>query len=185
MASFTISELADAAGVAPRTVRFYTAEGLLPPPDARGRYALYSDEHLDRLRFILRSKEAYLPLGAIRDRLQELSRDEIHTLLGSAESRPAAEVSRRLAAATDELLRSKAGSAGGSRGPIAVSGSVALAEREASESESWGRESEAWQRILLAPNIELQVRLPVSEITRERIERLVTESQRLFPSDVD
>ena len=30
--SYTIGELAEAAGVTPRTVRYYTAEGLLPAP---------------------------------------------------------------------------------------------------------------------------------------------------------
>src|SRR5438270_5009726 len=86
-ATYTISELADAAGTTPRTVRFYTAEGLLPPPDARGRYALYSNEHLDRLRLIDRLKEAHQPLNAIRERLSQLTREEISSLLKKAQDR--------------------------------------------------------------------------------------------------
>jgi DNA-binding transcriptional MerR regulator len=49
---YTISQLAEAAGVTPRTIRYYTAEGLLPRPDARGQYALYSQDHLLRLQLI-------------------------------------------------------------------------------------------------------------------------------------
>src|SRR5207302_2865395 len=84
--AFTISELAEAGGATPRTVRYYTAEGLLPPPDARGRFALYSEEHLDRLRLIVRLKEAYLPLMAIRARLTALSPAEVRAMLADAEN---------------------------------------------------------------------------------------------------
>jgi DNA-binding transcriptional MerR regulator len=81
--TYSIGELAAAAGVTTRTVRYYTAEGLLPPPDARGRYALYGAEHLLRLRAIARLKQAYLPLGEIRHRLQGLSAAQLAELLGA------------------------------------------------------------------------------------------------------
>jgi DNA-binding transcriptional MerR regulator len=77
---YTIGELAEAAGVTPRTIRYYTAEGLLPPPDTRGRYAQYGAEHLVRLHAIARLKEAYLPLGAIRERLAGLSLTQVAEL---------------------------------------------------------------------------------------------------------
>lgn len=80
-AAWTISELATQAGVTSRTIRFYTLEGLLPPPDARTRYALYGETHLLRLRLIQRLKEAYLPLTAIREQLERLSDAEIQALL--------------------------------------------------------------------------------------------------------
>src|SRR5687767_178938 len=78
---YTISELADAAGVTPRTIRYYTAEGLLPPPDARGRYALYTTDHLHRLLLIARLKEAYLPLNEIKARLDRLAAEEVEQVL--------------------------------------------------------------------------------------------------------
>src|SRR5262245_17299404 len=81
---YTISELAESAGTTPRTVRYYTAEGLLPPPDARGRFAVYSDEHLDRLRLIGRLKEAYLPLNAIREQVASLTHPQVRELLAGA-----------------------------------------------------------------------------------------------------
>ncbi|MFJ3921696.1 MerR family transcriptional regulator [Streptomyces sp. NPDC090022] len=45
-------ELARAAGVKVRNLRYYQERGLLPPPRREGRIAWYSDEHLGRLRLI-------------------------------------------------------------------------------------------------------------------------------------
>lgn len=78
---YTIGQLAEAAGVTPRTIRYYTAEGLLPRPDARGQYALYSQEHLLRLQLIGQLKQAYLPLGEIRARIEQLDSQQIRLLL--------------------------------------------------------------------------------------------------------
>lgn len=47
--SWTLAELAEEAGVAPRTVRYYIARGLLDGPVVAGRGATYSAEHLERL----------------------------------------------------------------------------------------------------------------------------------------
>lgn len=79
--TYTIGELAEQAGVTPRTIRYYTAEGLLPRPDARGQYALYGAEHLLRLRLIARLKDSFLPLGEIRARIDGLSANQIRALL--------------------------------------------------------------------------------------------------------
>src|SRR5436309_7478607 len=103
-AGYTISELAEAACTTPRTIRFYTAEGLLPPPDARGRFALYSDEHLDRLRLILRLKEAYLPLSAIRERLCNLTHSEVRELLAGAGKLPKSQSLDELLSQTAEMV---------------------------------------------------------------------------------
>ncbi|WP_309144389.1 MerR family transcriptional regulator [Streptomyces sp. BR123] len=45
-------ELAQAAGVKVRNLRYYQERGLLPPPRREGRIAWYSDDHLTRLRLI-------------------------------------------------------------------------------------------------------------------------------------
>ena len=47
--SFTLVELADVSGVPARTIRFYIAKGLLPPPLVGGRAACYGEEHLKEL----------------------------------------------------------------------------------------------------------------------------------------
>ncbi|MFJ7158229.1 MerR family transcriptional regulator [Streptomyces sp. NPDC101118] len=45
-------ELARAAGVKARNLRYYQERGLLPPPRREGRIAWYSEDHLTRLRLI-------------------------------------------------------------------------------------------------------------------------------------
>ncbi|MFO0714355.1 MAG: MerR family transcriptional regulator [Sandaracinus sp.] len=60
-----LEEVAKAAGVSPRTVRYYIQRGLLPPPRFRGPDTAYGDEHVVRLRAIRRLQEAYWPLDAI------------------------------------------------------------------------------------------------------------------------
>jgi len=80
-ATLTIGQLAELAGVTPRTIRYYTAEGLLPRPDARGQYALYGEQHLLRLQLIGHLKETYLPLGEIKARVAGLDDVQIRALL--------------------------------------------------------------------------------------------------------
>ncbi|MGW0364588.1 MerR family transcriptional regulator [Streptomyces sp. NPDC002990] len=45
-------DVARAAGVKVRNLRYYQERGLLPPPRREGRIAWYSDDHLTRLRMI-------------------------------------------------------------------------------------------------------------------------------------
>jgi DNA-binding transcriptional MerR regulator len=78
---FTLGELTDAAGVSVRTVRYYIAEGLLPPPKGAGPSSIYTSGHLDRLRLIQRLKAAYFPLKEIRRRLAGLADEEVGALL--------------------------------------------------------------------------------------------------------
>jgi len=75
--SFSLDELTSAAGVTVRTVRYYIAEGLLPPPVGGGPRSRYTRDHLDRLRLIGRLKDAFMPLKEIRRRLQSMSDEEI------------------------------------------------------------------------------------------------------------
>lgn len=75
--AYSLDELTELADVTTRTVRYYIAEGLLPPPATIGRNASYTQEHLDRLRLIARLKEEYLPLKEIRARLQSMTPQQI------------------------------------------------------------------------------------------------------------
>ena len=84
----TIGELADAAEVTVRTIRYYVNEGLLPPPEQRGRYALYEPWYLDRLELIKRWKDAYLPLKEIRKRIEPLSNADVQRMLKQPGTQP-------------------------------------------------------------------------------------------------
>ena len=85
----TLSELTTKADVSVRTVRYYIAEGLLPPPAGTGPGSAYTQGHLDRLRLIQQLKEVYLPLKEIRRRLSGLSDDEVRSLLAADDDRAA------------------------------------------------------------------------------------------------
>ncbi len=87
--SYKLDELAAAAGVSPRTVRYYVQRGLLPAPAFRGRDTAYSGEHLLRLKAIRKLQESFLPLDAIQAELERSSREELEGLVaGSAKPQP-------------------------------------------------------------------------------------------------
>jgi len=50
--SKTLAELSDESGIPARTIRFYIARGLLEGPVKAGRGAVYTSEHLARLKKI-------------------------------------------------------------------------------------------------------------------------------------
>ena len=100
----TLAELTAAADVSIRTVRYYIAEGLLPPPEGSGPGSAYTQGHLDRLRLIQRLKEAYLPLKEIRRRLSGLSDDDVRSLLAPDDDRAAPVTPSPSASLYDESL---------------------------------------------------------------------------------
>jgi DNA-binding transcriptional MerR regulator len=81
---YSISELADVAGVSTRTIRYYVAEGLLPPPVGSGPNSRYTDVHRRQLGTISHLKAQYLPLREIRRRL--VGHGEVHGVADSAAS---------------------------------------------------------------------------------------------------
>jgi Cu(I)-responsive transcriptional regulator len=85
----TIGDLAKSTGTKVVTIRYYERIGLLPPPERTGgNYRAYEPMHLDRLRFIRRSRG----LGFTLDQIRELLR------LSSQEGKACVEVDRIAAA---------------------------------------------------------------------------------------
>jgi DNA-binding transcriptional MerR regulator len=66
-----IGDLAALVGTTPRTIRYYEELGLLPVATQResGQHRLYTDDHVERLRELLRLKDL---LGVSLDELREL-----------------------------------------------------------------------------------------------------------------
>lgn len=79
--NYQIRDLAKKAGVTNRTVHYYVARGLLPPPDGAGVGTTYREEHLLRLQLIKRLQEQYLPLDKIRQILTGLGPEELRQAL--------------------------------------------------------------------------------------------------------
>lgn len=75
--TYKLEELAAAAGVSPRTVRYYVQRGLLNAPDFRGKDTAYGEEHLLRLQAIKRLQLAHMPLDEIQVRLSNLTEAEL------------------------------------------------------------------------------------------------------------
>jgi len=100
MTGMRVSELADAAGVAADTVRYYERAGLLPePPRTAGGYRMYDAVSLDRLKFIRGAQRLGLRLRDIADLLAV--RDT-----GVCPCEPAGELlARRLAEVDAEMAR--------------------------------------------------------------------------------
>jgi DNA-binding transcriptional MerR regulator len=71
----TVDELAAAAGITVRTVRFYATKGLLPPPLLRGRTGLYGPDHLARLTLVRDLQAKGFTLQAIERFLRRVPPD--------------------------------------------------------------------------------------------------------------
>ena len=235
-ALYTLDELAQVTGVTPRTIRYYTSEGLLPPPHARGRFALYGEAHRNRLRLIVLLKQALMPLAAMRVSLSHVTDAQIAALLAqndaggdslksfeSGEAFPlevsavgtplgeqadayqalAVALSGRRGVGNSERSGSKKSSPDRrQRRALLVSarlkpdhsGEDDSGEMEASGgAEETGQDtgtiqasnlkvdkSESWQRILLAPGVELHVRTPDTPHAREHLDQVIAEAKSLF-----
>jgi DNA-binding transcriptional MerR regulator len=64
--TYTLSELSEATGVAARTIRYYIAEDLMPPPVRGGRNASYNADHLAVLKQVLEWQSKGYTLAQIR-----------------------------------------------------------------------------------------------------------------------
>src|SRR5687767_13640669 len=62
----SIGDLADAAGLSRRAIRFYVQQGILPAPLGRGRGRHYDDSHVQALKRVAELQQAGHSLDAIR-----------------------------------------------------------------------------------------------------------------------
>ena len=190
---YSLAELADLAGVTPRTVRYYVSQGLLPSPGTSGPGAKYDDGHLDRLRLIRKLQREHLPLAEIRQRLAGLddvtitaladeppaeaavdrhsALDYIRRVLGPSQPQPAA----LHASLPGSLLR---------RIPSPPSaGTPAPTEPPAPATPEPRIERAQWERIGFGPDIELHVRRPLSRPLAKKVDRLVSIARDLLEED--
>jgi DNA-binding transcriptional MerR regulator len=179
---YSLTELADLSGVTPRTVRYYLAQGLLPAVGQTGPGSKYDDGHLARLRLIKRLQAEHLPLAEIRRQLDGLADQQILELAGDPAPTPpigsALEYVRtilggpvRAAGAPARLTRSPTFSAT----PAPAPASSGLTPPPADRSQ--------WERIALAPDIELHIRRPLSRAQNKGVDRLVTIARELLEED--
>lgn len=80
----TIGELADAAGLSRRAIRFYVQRNLIAAPQGKGRGSAYTQEHLDRLKQIQDLQVAGHSLDGIK---RILAGDEVPEPVGNGAKR--------------------------------------------------------------------------------------------------
>lgn len=76
-AEYTIDELSARTQVPSRTIRFYQSKGALMPPRIRGRVAIYTPEHVERLKLIAQLQERGLRVNAISGLVRRIERGEL------------------------------------------------------------------------------------------------------------
>jgi DNA-binding transcriptional MerR regulator len=209
MVTFSLEELTEQAGVTVRTVRYYIAEGLLPPPVGGGPRSAYTEGHLDRLLLINRLKDAYLPLREIRRRLAGLDDEAVRAALAQAETpaRPAG-AAESMDSAADYIARVLQAQATGEPPPRrdhadlraqARTGftsshrveeppplPVGFAEGVASESapdrstQLTPEEVATWRRLPITDGAELLVREDAYQRRAEQIESLIAWAKRIL-----
>jgi DNA-binding transcriptional MerR regulator len=163
---YSIQQLAEKAGVSVRTIRFYIDEGLLAAPPVKGRYTVYSDEYVDRLEMIRRLKDMFLPLKEIRERVTSLSWSEVKLALKqNTRQEKRLQISEQSGSALNyisELLSA----------PTAPSRLVAPPAASA--------QPEAWERLTLAPGIELHIRSDASSANQRLAHQVIDYARKLF-----
>jgi DNA-binding transcriptional MerR regulator len=82
----SVRDLAELAGTTVRTIHYYIAEGLLPPPHGVKRNASYTAAHLARLRLISALRDEGLALAAIRARLAPLTDEQAESVVASLDA---------------------------------------------------------------------------------------------------
>ena len=202
---YSLQELADLAGATPRTIRYYIAQGLLASPGRVGPGTTYTEGHLNRLRLVKRLQREHLPLAEIRSRLAALDNATVAALVEAPAAEPPA------GSAIDYIRGVLGGDsppdgtlwnqAVGISSPVSPAGppaSPAPAPRVSVAQDLPGSapagpsltypatptpDRSQWDRILLAPDVELHVRRPLARRQNRQVERLITIARELFEED--
>jgi DNA-binding transcriptional MerR regulator len=192
-----IHELAERAGISVRTIRYYIEEGLLPQPTYQGKYSYYDLNYLDRLELIRRLKESYLPLREIREIMTSLTDDEVRMKLneqpsssqimnGPLPAPPAEKPGENALRYIDRLMEDQTryktkGSSDKTEPKFTRDNEIRIQPKvnylDASPIDT---DQETWQRITLAPGVELHLRYPQNPATQGLVRQLITFAKRIF-----
>jgi DNA-binding transcriptional MerR regulator len=185
-ARYTLTELSSLAGLTPRTVRYYLGQGLLPAVGVSGPGAKYDDTHLARLRVIRRLQAEHLPLAEIRRRLETLDDAAISAIAVEPTHAPpsdsALDYIRRI---TRPAAPSRALYLREAPPPFAAVDALPAPAPEPSRPSALSPrlERSQWERVDLAPDIELHIRRPLPRSTAKRVDRLIEIARDLLEED--
>jgi DNA-binding transcriptional MerR regulator len=184
-AMYDIKELCAEAGVTARTVHFYIQQGLLPPAGSQGPGAKYDLGHMARLKLIKLLQKEHLPLSEIRRQLESLDDAKVQALVSEQSSHcqpansSAVEYIRSVLTGTRHVTSQPA--AGGLfRSQTAA---PSLEERTAAYSTRRLAERSQWERIVLASDVELHIRRPLSRSQNRKIEALIQHARETLKEE--
>jgi DNA-binding transcriptional MerR regulator len=172
---YDIKELCAAAGVTPRTVHFYIQRGLLPPAGSLGPGARYNEGHASRLKLIKLLQKEHLPLSEIRRQIESLDDAKVQELVREySTQRPA------LRSSAVDYIHTVLGGTHQVTSERSVIGGFwrrtqwpAFARHDAAGETHRPPERSQWDRVVLAPDVELHIRRPLSRIENKKIEALI------------
>jgi|GEM_PF-614419 len=198
--AMTTAELAERAGTTKRTIRYYLAEGLLPPAGGTSTRLEFQRDHEVRLRLIQHLQAAGIKLAAVKGILARHSPEELEGLVeafdrgehpaieeGTVPPRPVVESLREtpLSLLYGTVRESKADlpyltGAGDDHEPAPAGPATAEA------SFPWASEVPGglWHRIRLADEVEMLVRAPLDPHRKPAVEQVVAYGlHRLAPRE--
>jgi len=179
-----LAELADAAGVSPRTVRYYVQQGLLPSPGTRGPKTRYDRVLLERLQLIKVLQRQHLPLSEIRRTLESLDDDGVRRALAAPPERPIGDSAlgyvRGVMKRSDSTRTQRADRGRPPR--VAEHPDLFRGPQTASRATMKMMKS-TWERVTLAPDVELHVRRPLSREQNKRLDKLLDAARSIFSEE--
>ena len=191
--AFSIEDLSRRSGLSVRTVRYYMQQGLLPGPDTAGKYASYSQRHLDHLAMVQRLKSMHLPLKEIRHLIANMSRADMQRLLAMQERMALEDVQYKISKARTAPEDEDKADAGEDRDLSSAKDYIEdLARRQArvkriaesptvyAQPAQAAQVPERWSKIRLAEGVELSVREQESRALRKEIEMLIAAARKIF-----
>jgi DNA-binding transcriptional MerR regulator len=184
---YSIADVSALTDTPVRTIRYYITQGLLPSAGRTGPAARYDDAFVARLRAIRRLQEAHLPLSVIQSTLQGLDEAEMLEVVERPEHVPADSASDYVRRLLDDghgpaarEPRASYPDPDSMEAPGAPSLPAQIRAFAESPIEPAGPDRSHWERIVLAPGVELHVRRPQSRTSTRQVERLVAFAAQLF-----
>jgi DNA-binding transcriptional MerR regulator len=184
---YTLTELADLAGVTARTVRYYISQGLLAVDVSPGPGPKYDDTHLARLRLIKRLQREHQPLADIRRQLASLDDAAVLTIAAEPAPAPPADSAlayiRRVTAPTQQVSEAPVHSFRISEPSPRLNQALMSAAPPPAPDQAARLERSQWERLSLAPDVELHIRRPLPRSTAKRVDRLIEIARDLLSEE--
>lgn len=180
---FSIEDLARRSGLPLRTVRYYIQQGLLPGPDTAGKYASYSQRHLDHLAMVQRLKRLHLPLKEIQRLIARMSPGDMQQLLHMQDQMALKKLSIKNQADGIDGISSAIDYIEGLAGRQARVKHIAetpTAYAQPAHGFPQSQVPERWSKIRLAEGVELSVREQESRALRDEIDQLIAAANNIF-----